>query len=336
MKIFVIPAVEARCSSGAGCGATSANYLRQRGQDRHTPDRETIDENHHTKMEATTKTLLHLQRDEITLCEVYRRLAGLEKDPVRRQTLLRIMQDEERHCDVLKSRTGCEMSPDPKRVLWYVSMVRVLGFTFAARKMELCEKGTEASYSGYPEREEFMQIAQEERRHREELTTLAGGMQLSYISSVVLGLNDALVEFTGALAGFTLALGEPRLVALTGGITGIAAALSMAASEYLATKSGRSSGKHPLRAAACTGIAYVVTVVILIIPYMLFSNGVLALGVMLLCALTVIALFNYYYAVVRSESFRQRFFEMTALSFGIAGISFLIGYILKFFTGIEL
>ncbi len=78
------------------------------------------------------------------------------------------------------------------------------------------------------------------------------------------------------------------------------------------------------------------TVAILIIPYLLFSNAVMALSVMLLAALTVIALFNYYYAVVRSESFRQRFFEMALLSFGIAGISFLIGYGLKYFTGIEM
>ena len=185
-----------------------------------------------------TKNLLTLQRDETTLCEVYRRLAGLEKDPVRRRTLLRIMQDERRHCEVLRSRTGRTVTPDPKRVLWYVGMVRVLGRAFVVRQMEQCEKGTAASYSRYPEREEFVRIASEERRHGEELTTLAGGMRLCYISSVVLGLNDALVEFTGALAGFTLALNEPRLVALTGGITGIAAALSMAASEGEASASG--------------------------------------------------------------------------------------------------
>ena len=160
-------------------------------------------------------------------------------------------------------------------------------------------------------------------------------MRLCYISSVVLGFNDALVEFTGALAGFTLALNEPRLVALTGGITGIAAALSMAASEYLATKSEKGREKHPLRAAVCTGVTYLVTVAILILPYLLFSSALAALGVMLLAALTVIALFNYYYAVVRCESFRRRFFEMALLSFGIAGISFLIGYILKLFTGAD-
>lgn len=287
-------------------------------------------------MDATAKKLLHLQRDEATLCEVYRRLAELEKDPVCRQTLRRIMQDERRHCDVLKSRTGREVTPDPKRVFWYVGMVRVLGTAFVVRRMELCEKGTEAGYSLYPEREEFIRIATEEKRHGEELTSLAGGMRLSYISSVILGLNDALVEFTGALAGFTLALNDSRLVALTGGITGIAAALSMAASEYLATKSDKNREKHPQRAAVCTGIAYLVTVAILIIPYLLFSNVILALGVMLLSALTVIAVFNYYYAVVRSESFRQRFFEMALLSFGIAGISFMVGYMLKFFTGIDL
>lgn len=287
-------------------------------------------------MDATTKHLLHLQRDETTLCEVYRRLAELEKEPRRRQTLLRIMRDEMRHCEVLRSGTGREVAPDPKRVLWYVWMVRVLGQTFVVRQMEQCERGAEAVWSLYPEREGFMQIALEERRHGEELTLLAGEARLSYISSVVLGLNDALVEFTGALAGFTLALNDPRLVALTGGITGIAAALSMASSEYLSTKSGKVRGKHPVRAALCTGAAYLVTVAILIMPYLLFSNAVLALGVMLLFALLVIALFNYYYAVVSRERFRDRFFEMAALSFGIAAVSFLIGYMLRLFTGIDL
>lgn len=287
-------------------------------------------------MDATTKNLIALQRDETTLCEIYRRLAEREKDTSRRETLLRIVDDEIRHCEVLKGRTGRDMGPDPLRVLRYVWMVRLLGAAFVVRRMELCEKGAERTYARYPDREEFMRIAIEERRHGEELTNLACGMRLSYMSSVVLGLNDALVEFTGALAGFTLALNEPRLVALTGGITGIAAALSMASSEYLSTKSDPAREKHPLRAAACTGTAYLVTVAILIMPYLLFSNAMSALGVMLLCALTVIALFNYYYAVVRRESFRRRFFEMALISFGIAGISFLIGYMLKFFTGFGL
>lgn len=97
------------------------------------------------------KNLLNLQRDESTLCEVYRRLAELEKDPHRRQTLMRIMHDEKRHCAILESRTGREMAPDPKRVFWYVGIMRVLGPAFVVRQMESCEKGTEAGYSLYAE-----------------------------------------------------------------------------------------------------------------------------------------------------------------------------------------
>lgn len=56
---------------------------------------------------------------------------------------------------------------------------------------------------------------------------------------------------------------------------------------------------------------------------------------MLTMALIIIALFNYYYSVARGESFRKRFTEMAVLSFSVAGISFLIGYALKTFTGID-
>lgn len=288
-----------------------------------------------TIMDATTKDLLRLQRDETTLCEVYRRLARRERDPVRRRALERILEDERRHCLLLSRGTGCEVAPDPKRVLWYVGLARTLGLAFAARRMERCERVTERGYAGYPEREEFRRIAREEHRHGQTLTALAGRTELSYISSIVLGLNDALVEFTGALAGFTLALNDPRLVALTGGITGIAAALSMAASEYLSTKSDPSRRKSPSRAAVSTGIAYLATVAILLAPYLLFSDALVALGVMLAFALMIIALFTYYYAVVRRESFRVRFLEMAGLSFGIAGISFLLGYLLRLLTGIS-
>lgn len=141
----------------------------------------------------------------------------------------------------------------------------------------------------------------------------------------------------GALAGFTLALNEPRLVALYGQHHRCRRRPFDGRFRIPFDQIGRCPGEASAAGPPlCTGIAYLVTVAILIIPYLLFSNAVMALGVMLLAALTVIALFNYYYAVVRSESFRQRFFEMALLSFGIAGISFLIGYGLKYFTGIDI
>lgn len=55
--------------------------------------------------------------------------------------------------------------------------------------------------------------------------------RLRYTGSTVLGLNDALMELTGVLAGLTLALRDTKLIVLTGAITGIAAVLSMGVSE---------------------------------------------------------------------------------------------------------
>ena len=57
----------------------------------------------------------------------------------------------------------------------------------------------------------------------------------------MLGLNDALVELTGMIAGMTFALSGTKIVALTAVITGAAATLSMAASNYLAERAERSS-----------------------------------------------------------------------------------------------
>ena len=115
-----------------------------------------------------------------------------------------------------------------------------------------------------------------------------------------------------------------------------AEALSMAASEYLSTRTENNVHKNALKAAVYTGIAYVITVVVLILPFVLLSNVYWGLGVCLFGALVIIAIFNYYYSIVKTESFRHRFTEMAIISIGIAAISFLIGYALRVFTGIEL
>ena len=148
--------------------------------------------------------------------------------------------------------------------------------------------------------------------------------KLKYVGSVVLGLNDALVELTGALAGLTFALSSARLVASAGAITGIAASLSMAASEYLSTKS-EGGGKSPIKAAVYTGIAYTLTVAALILPYLLLSHLLISLGLMLIIAVVIIYAFTFYICVVKGLNFRKRFLEMLFISLGVAGLSFLIG-----------
>jgi VIT1/CCC1 family predicted Fe2+/Mn2+ transporter len=150
---------------------------------------------------------------------------------------------------------------------------------------------------------------------------------------MVLGLNDALVELTGALAGLTLALQNTRLVAMTGLITGIAASLSMASSEYLSTKS--EGGKNPFKASIYTGSAYVLTVLFLIFPYLLFTNFYFCLGFTILNAMAVIFVFTFYISVAKDVSFRNRFFEMTIISLGIAALTFGIGFLIRIFFNVD-
>lgn len=278
---------------------------------------------------------IRYQRNEITESILYERLASIEKDEENRKTLQLIAAEEKSHYHILKKYTGKEVNPDYKRIRRFYFLARTLGITFAIKLMESSEKNAHHNYDKYSNIPDLQRLAKDEEEHEHKLIALINEERLEYMGSVVLGLNDALVEFTGALAGFTLALSDSKLIALTGSITGIAAALSMASSEYLSTKSDGDEKKRPVKAAVYTGIAYLITVVSLVTPFILISNVILALGVMLAMALIIIALFNYYYSVARGESFRKRFTEMAVLSFSVAGISFLIGYALKTFTGID-
>lgn len=278
---------------------------------------------------------LFFQEDEITSSIVYAKLAHIVKDSENKKTLLQIAAEEKAHYEILKRHTGKEVAPNRWRIFKYYWLARILGLTFAIKLMEKEEKDAQEVYARYPEYPELEKLGRDEEVHEQKLIGLINEEKLEYMGSVVLGLNDALVEFTGALAGFTLALSNAPLIALTGSITGIAAALSMASSEYLSTKSEDGDSKHPVKAAVYTGIAYIITVVALVAPFIFIENVLVALGLMLIMALTIIALFNYYYAVARGESFKKRFLEMAILSFTVAGISFLIGYALKTLTGID-
>lgn len=284
--------------------------------------------------ESVKKQIIIAQISEITEYIIYRKLASIEKDSANKAVLEQIASEENKHYKILQKLSGASPKPNMLKVYWYVFCARTFGLTFAIKLMESGEQGASEKYGMY-DIPEIKALAKEEQVHEQRLIALINEERLSYMGSVVLGLNDALVEFTGALAGFTLALGDHKLIALTGSITGIAAALSMASSEYLSTKSeGGDSDKHPIKASVYTGVAYLITVIALISPFVFCSNVIISLVIMLLSALLIIAIFNFYYSVAKGESFKKRFLEMAILSFSVAGVSFLIGYLLKLFTGI--
>ncbi len=279
--------------------------------------------------------LLTYQRNEITEYHIYKRLAQSIKSPENSRILDQIAEDELRHYGEWRAYTQEDVEPDRLKVLKYYLISRVFGFTFGVKLMERGEEGAQENYMQlHGTIEEAEDIAQDENEHEDALIEMLDEERLRYTGSIVLGLNDALVELTGALAGLTLALQNTSLIALTGLITGIAAALSMGASEYLSTQTEETT-KHPVRASIYTGGAYIVTVFLLILPYLVLSNYYVCLACTLAAAILIIALFNYYVSVAKDEPFRQRFLEMAGLSLGVATLSFFIGFVIRTFLGVE-
>lgn len=286
--------------------------------------------------EEIREKLLVFQKNEITEYHIYTRLAQRITSEENSRVLKKIAHEELQHYRVWNSYTGQDVRPDRVKIWFYYLISLVFGFTFG---IKLMERGEDAAQDSYHKLtgiiEEAEDILREESEHEEALIQLLDEERLKYTGSMVLGLNDALVELTGALAGFTLALQDTKLIALTGSIMGIAAALSMAASEYLSTKA-EETDKNPLKASTYTGIAYIMTVLVLITPYLILSNYYICLGLTLSAAVLIIAFFNYYISVAKDLPFTSRFVEMAGLSLSVAGISFLIGFLMRTILGVDI
>lgn len=276
------------------------------------------------------------QESVATEADAYRRMAAHVKGPGNRATLERIADEKAADADAWARYTGRPAVPRVARARRYALIARILGFTFAVKLMDKHKHAARSDARALAAQVPAIAHAEadEERRGRE-LMGMLDEKLLSYVGAMVLGMNDAVVEITGTLAGLTLAMQNTRLIALSGLITGIAATLSMAASEYLAAKSdGRPDAK---RACAYTGSAYALTVVLLLLPYLLMPDKLylLAMAVMLAVVVLILAAFNFYTAVAQDLPFKKRFAQMCAISLGVAALSFFLGLFCKIVLGVE-
>lgn len=278
-----------------------------------------------------------MQQNEINEGCIYENIAKFAKGDGNKETLLRLAQEERAHAAIWTKYTERTLKPKKLKVFWYTLIARVFGFTFAVKLMENGESGAQDEYAQLlNEIPESEHIRQQEEEHEHALLEMLDEESLQYVGSMVLGLNDALVELTGSLAGFTFAMQNTRLIALSGLIIGISATFSMASSEFL---SARSEGRtDALKSCTYTGIAYLVTVVLLIAPYLLFSitQYLAAMICMLVIVVLIIAGFTYYTSVAQGQAFKSRFLEMAIISISVAVISFFVGIAAKHFLGVDL
>jgi VIT1/CCC1 family predicted Fe2+/Mn2+ transporter len=282
------------------------------------------------------KAILSAQADEITEHLVYDKLSKVIRDPHNKRVLKHIAKEELEHYRFWKGYTNQDVKPC-RLTLWkYYLIAKIFGITFGIKLMERGEEKAQATYEKISKHiPAAKQIEQDEQEHEEALIELIDEERMRYVGSMVLGLNDALVELSGALAGFTLALQNTRLIAMAGFITGIAASLSMGASEYLSTKSEEGS-QDPVKASLYTGLAYILTVLFLIFPYLIFANYYVCLAFMMANAVIVILIFTFYISVTKDTPFSERFFEMAGISLGIAALTFVIGFFVRMAFNIDI
>jgi len=297
--------------------------------------------------------ILILQKAEIEGYYQYLFVSRKMKDRRAAAIVEKIGKDELRHYKVFRKYSGVEHVTNKrhlKRMLLKYNILQILfGVTFVLKIFEKKESDVTNYKLLQDEAPELAAFAVEEEAHEAKLISIIKEERLDYMGSIVLGLNDALVELTGALAGFTLSLSNNITIASIGLITGLAATMSMAASAFLSAnsdaepgdktsedtvKEAEDEGPSPKKKAAVTGFAYLVTVIILTLPFFLLTNRFIALGIMLMLAILIIALFNYYYSVVKSSSFIRSFGQMVIISMGVAAASFIISFFVTKIFGI--
>ncbi len=272
---------------------------------------------------------------------IYSELSKVERNQEFKRILEHLAKEELKHYNFWKRfSTSQKVSISLLLVFWYKILRVILGLTFMVRFLERHEEELIHQYKDFAEtiqdkklKKEIQNIIQDEEKIEKELISQIKEEKVAFISSIVLGLNDGLIEITGALVGFSFALHDNLLVAITGAITGLAASLSMASSAYMQAK--YEPGKDAKKAATYTGITYFIVVMLLLTPFIITSNTYQSLGILLGIILIIISSMSFYTSILFERSFRKQFAQMIVFSIGVAGITFLIGLLLRYLVGVE-
>ncbi len=253
--------------------------------------------------------------------------------------LMQLSVTEHRHCEFWK-KYAPEEEPkmDRLKLYWILLLRRVLGLTFASRFLDRHESSVVKEYRALagliPEADKaaFEEMVADEQEHEKEFAQKIESSAIRYISFVVLGLADALVEITGIHAGSLGIYNVTEYAGLAGVTAGAAASLAMASAAFAQAKQGF-QGSAKL-SAVYTGISYFITAIILAAPYFLTPSMIYALGTSLFLAVVILALISYYSTVISGKPFLRDFLEMLLIMFGVTVALYLFGHFIRVSTGI--
>ncbi len=222
------------------------------------------------------------------------------------------------------------------RLIIFVSLL--FGTTFAIKFLEKHEAGSIKKYKAVahliPEEDKafFANMIIEEEKHEHDFRNDIQSSYVKYISFVILGLADAIVEISGIHAGSLGIYDSTRLTGLAGIVAGAAASIAMASAAYAQAKQGFSGSASV--SAAFTGVSYFASAVALATPYFLTENMIGAVSASITFAIIILAVTNYYNSVITEKSFIRDFAEMVGITFGATIALYILGQIIRSYFGI--
>ena len=281
--------------------------------------------------------------DEFTDYTIYKYLAEHEQSQDLKRILERLAEEEYKHYLFWKRLLGrdCRVETGRNKLRGILLMRRLLGLTFTLKFLERHEEDVIRAYRDYLKylddeeaRKELESIIRDEEEHESSLIGSIEETVVKYLSFIVLGLADAIVEITGVHAGFLGATSRTIMAGIAGLIVGLSAAISMASAAYLQAKSDPT--RDPVRSALMTGMGYIGAVILLAAPYFVAQHMLVAFTISLVLGLLLIAFFTYYSAIVFDRSFTREFIESASLMLGTAFASYVFGDVIGSYFGIRL
>ena len=281
--------------------------------------------------------------DEYNDYAVYKRLADFsgESNPKLSEVLNKLAKTEYRHYEFWKKFVP-EFQPkvSGRRVTFILLLRIIFGVTFGVRYLEHHEASVIEFYKSISElippvdRSFFQEMLGDEELHEKQFSEQVEGSAVRYISFVVLGLADALVEITGIHAGSLGIYNSTEIAGLAGVIAGAAASLAMASAAFAQAKQGF-SGSAKL-SAIYTGVSYFVTAVVLASPYFLTRSMLTALSASLILAIVIVGFTTFYSSIISDKSFKRDFAEILSILFGTTAVLYILGYVIRFTFGITI
>ncbi len=268
-------------------------------------------------------------KDEYGDHMVYKELANREKKEDRRHILEQLSEKELEHYRFWSNYTKGYKPQVNRLLLLGVVFLRLFGLTFTLKLLERNEGKTIAAYRKYSEnlpadeKAILDSIIRDEEEHEHYFISQIDEGVLRYMSFIVLGLADAIVEITGVHAGFLGVTSSTLIAGISGLVVGFAAAISMASAAYLQAK--HDLKRSPVLSAISTGLAYIGAVAMLALPYFLTHDMLLAFGGSVGLALTLTAAFTFYGSVITERMFAREFAVSVALTLGTALGAYLFG-----------